>query len=241
MSTNSLILVTGASTGLGLLTAGALADAGHAVVLHTRSPERSPEPAVLERMHAAIHGDLADPDQTRDVARQAERFGHFHAVIHNAGVMHTDVDFAVNTVAPFVLTALMPAPARSIFLSSDMHHSGTPDPTLGDAASYSDSKLFVTALAMALATRRPADMSHAVTPGWVPTRMGGPGATGDLTLGHRTQEWLATAPDTEIVPRTGGYWYHRQPQAPHPAATDPSFQDELVAVLEQHTGLSIDG
>ena len=42
----------------------------------------------------------------------------------------------------------------------------------------------------------------------VPTRMGGPGASDDFDEGHRTQEWLATADETAINPRSGGYWYH---------------------------------
>lgn len=76
--------------------------------------------------------------------------------------------------------------------------------------------------------------AQAVDPGWVPTRMGGPGATDDLAAGHQTQVWLATHDD--ITPPTGGYWYHQRTQDPHPAARDPEFQDRLLHALEERTG-----
>src|SRR3954447_662554 len=50
------------------------------------------------------------------------------------------------------------------------------------------SKLILTALAAAVARVWPDVVSNAVNPGWVPTRMGGPGAPDDLRLGHLTQE-----------------------------------------------------
>jgi len=60
----------------------------------------------------------------------------------------------------------------------------------------------------------------------------------DLTLGHRTQEWLAVASEDEIEPRTGGYWHHRTARRPHPSALDPRFQDELIRALEARTGIA---
>jgi NAD(P)-dependent dehydrogenase (short-subunit alcohol dehydrogenase family) len=99
-------------------------------------------------------------------------------------------------------------------------------------------KLYVTALAMACAERQPGTLVHVVDPGWVPTRMGGPGAPDSLEEGHRTQEWLATAPASAIEPRTGGYWFHRATRRPHPAAHDPAFQDALLRKLEEHTGIA---
>jgi NAD(P)-dependent dehydrogenase (short-subunit alcohol dehydrogenase family) len=75
--------------------------------------------------------------------------------------------------------------------------------------SYSDSKLFVTTLAVSIARIWPDVCSNAVDPGWVPTRMGGPGAPDDLRLGHLTQEWLATSDEPEAR-SSGGYWFHQQ-------------------------------
>ena len=58
-----------------------------------------------------------------------------------------------------------------------MHRTGSTDlRRLTDGtASYDDSKLWVTTLALALASRWEGTSSHAVDPGWVPTRMGGAG------------------------------------------------------------------
>ena len=139
------------------------------------------------------------------------------AVIHNAGV-YGDRDrhpspeghprmLTVNTLAPYLLTGLIERPDRLIYLTSDMHVSG--DDSLHDldwssrrwngTQAYCDSKLFVTALALAVARRWPDVISHAVDPGWVPTRMGGPSASDDLEQGHLTQTWLATTDDPEAM------------------------------------------
>ncbi|WP_381793117.1 SDR family NAD(P)-dependent oxidoreductase [Streptomyces niveus] len=233
----ALILVTGASSGLGHDTAKALVDDGHEVVVHARTRARLTDAGDDARWKGALLGDLSDLDDIHDVARQASAYGRFDAVIHNAGVMRSPEAVTVNTIAPYVLTVLMDKPGRLIYLSSSMHRTGSTD--LGrltdGTASYDDSKLWVTALALALASRWEGTSSHAVDPGWVPTRMGGPGAPDDLTAGHRTQTWLATHPD--VTPHTGGYWHHRQTQEPNPAAQDERFQTRLVQALENRTGV----
>ena len=233
----SLVLVTGASTGLGLATVTALLEGGHDVVLHARSADRVEDPGVLHRVAGAAYSDLSDVDATVALARELERFGRFDAVVHNAGTMDRSLATAVNVVAPYVLMATMQPPVRTIVLSSGMHRSGTTD--LSRGGSYSDSKLWATTLVMALAERWPSTMWHAVDPGWVPTRMGGRGAPDDLAEGHWTQAWLASAPEDEITPRTGGYWHHRTSREPHPAARDADFQQRLLEHLEGVTGLRI--
>lgn len=236
----ALILVTGASSGLGRDTVNTLADDGHGVVVHVRNADRLAEAGDTARWKGVVTGDLSDLDEIRDVARQAGEFGRFDAVIHNAGTTDPRDAGTVNTVAPYLLTALMEKPARLVHLSSSMHRTGSTD--LGrlaaGTASYDDSKLWVTALAFALASRWQGTSSHAVDPGWVPTRMGGAGASDDLTAGHQTQVWLATHHD--VAPSTGGYWYHRQTQTPRPAARDEEFQARLVQALESHTGVPLD-
>jgi NAD(P)-dependent dehydrogenase (short-subunit alcohol dehydrogenase family) len=146
----------------------------------------------------------------------------------------------VNTVAPYMLTALMDKPARLVYLSSSMHRTGSTDlrRLTAGTASYDDSKLWVTTLSQAFASRWEGTSSHAVDPGWVPTRMGGAGASDDLTAGHQTQVWLATSHDAAAG--TGGYWYHRRAQTSHPASRDAEFQAHLVRVLESHTGVPLD-
>ncbi|MET9683418.1 SDR family NAD(P)-dependent oxidoreductase [Streptomyces coeruleorubidus] len=236
----ALVLVTGAAGGLGRNTADALAEEGHDVVVHVRNPARLTGTDDTARWKGVITGDLAEPAEIRDVARQAAEFGRFDAVIHNAGVMNRPEDVTVNTVAPYVLTALMDKPARLVYLSSSMHRTGSTDlrGLATGSASYDDTKLWVTTLALAFASRWEGTSSHAVDPGWVPTRMGGRGAPDDLTAGHETQAWLATHPD--VTPSTGGYWYHRQTRTPHPASQDEQFQARLIEALERHTGVALD-
>ncbi|MCX5317390.1 SDR family NAD(P)-dependent oxidoreductase [Streptomyces sp. NBC_00154] len=236
----ALILVTGASSGLGHDTAKALADDGHKMVVHVRNPARLTDAGDAARWKGVLLGDLTDLDEIHGVARQAAAYGRFDTVIHNAGVMRSPEAVTVNTIAPYVLTALMDKPGRLIYLSTSMHRTGSTDLSrlAAGTASYDDSKLWVTTLALALASRWKGTSSHAVDPGWVPTRMGGPGAPDDLTAGHQTQVWLTTHHD--VTPHTGGYWHHHQTQEPHPAAQDERFQSRLVRALENHTGVPLD-
>lgn len=90
----------------------------------------------------------------------------------------------------------------------------------------------------AVARLRPGVLSNAVDPGWVPTRMGGPGAPDDLELGHRTQEWLASSDDPQAL-STGGYWYHRERTQPHRSVHDEGFQERLLQRLAEETGTSL--
>jgi NAD(P)-dependent dehydrogenase (short-subunit alcohol dehydrogenase family) len=234
------ILVTGASTGLGLATVRALVDDGHDVVLHARRLDRVEDAEVLARAADAVAADLADPEAVAGLAADLNQRDPFDAVIHNAGVMRGPEVLAVNVLAPYLLAALLHPPRRSVVLSSSMHRSGSPDLRSDlQGPSYSDSKLWVTTLTLALAVRRPAERWHAVDPGWVPTRMGGSGAPDDLEEGHRTQAWLASAPEDEVDPSTGGYWFHRAAGEAHPATRDPAFQDELVSRLEARTGIAL--
>ncbi len=145
-----------------------------------------------------------------------------------------------------MLTALIERPDRLIYVSSSMHHGG--DDSLRDIdwverrwdtnRAYSESKLYVTALAFAVARRWPKVLSNAVDPGWVPTKMGGPGAPDDLEKGHLTQTWLA-ASDEPAAKVSGRYWHHRQQQKPAAEALDPGFQDRLIAKLAELTGVGL--
>jgi len=103
---------------------------------------------------------------------------------------------------------------------------------------YAESKLYVTVLALALARVWPDVLANAVDPGWVPTKMGGPAATGDLEQGYRTQTWLAVSTDAAATV-SGAYWYHRRRQPPAPAASDPAFQDQLIGRLATLTGVAL--
>lgn len=239
------IFITGSVDGLGLAAARALQADGHQLVVHGRSRERLEAACdLLARGARAVVGDLADLAQTRELAEQLNALGQMDAVIHNAGVFTGAAILPVNVVAPYALTALITRPRRLIYLSSEMHYDGRPE--LGglawdgarETASYSDSKLFVTALAAAVARRWPDVISQAVDPGWVPTKMGGPDAPGDLRLGHVTQAWLA-ATDDAAARASGGYWHHQERHEPHPAVHDEAFQARLLDALSGATGIDL--
>jgi NAD(P)-dependent dehydrogenase (short-subunit alcohol dehydrogenase family) len=251
------IFITGSTDGLGRAAASVLLGEGHDVVLHARTRERA---AVLSDLAldaaGVVIGDLASAAETRALADQVNQIGRIDAVIHNAGVFlepsrATTADgraktLAVNTLAPYVLTALIDRPDRLIYLSSGLHHGGAG--SLSDidwterqwnaARAYAESKLHVTALALALARAWPDVFSNAVDPGWVPTKMGGPAATDDLEMGYLTQTWLAVSKDPAATV-SGGYWYHRRQQAPVSQARDPAFQDQLMDRLAALTGVAL--
>jgi NAD(P)-dependent dehydrogenase (short-subunit alcohol dehydrogenase family) len=235
------VFITGSADGLGRAAAQTLLDHGHEVVVHARDSDRmTAVQHLIDRGAGAVVGDLADHEETRAVAGQLNALGTMNAVIHNAGVYTGPHVMPVNIVAPYLLTKLIERPQRLIYLSSSEHRSGRAalagiDWSGRTTGSYPDSKLFVTTLAAAVARMWPDVLSNAVDPGWVPTRMGGPGAPGDLRLGHLTQEWLATSQDADAR-TSGGYWHHQRRVEPHPAVHDQRFQDELLAHLERLTG-----
>ncbi len=240
----SRILVTGSADGLGRLTAESLLSDGHQVVVHSRNRDRAATLAALvHRGTDLIVSDFTDRDAVRRVAVELNDRPPLDAVIHNVGVWSGPAVMPVNIIAPYLLTVLLPFPRRLIYLSSGSHFGGHPsldgvDWSGHSSGSYSDSKLFVTTLAAAIARLHPEVLSNAVDPGWVPTRMGGAGAPDDLELGHQTQEWLAVSNEPEAI-TTGGYWYHRKRQQPHRAVTDTTFQDRLLQALADETGTAL--
>ncbi|MFF1383901.1 SDR family NAD(P)-dependent oxidoreductase [Arthrobacter sp. NPDC058288] len=239
------IIITGSTDGLGRAAAQSLHDKGHEVIVHARSVHRlAAIQDLLDLGATGVVGDLSDIEQTRDLARQVNRSGPVDAVIHNAGVLHRPHIFQVNVVAPYLLTALIHRPRRLIYLSSGMHRGGRASlAAIGQGAqphnvSYSDSKLYLTTLAAAIARLWPDVLTNSVDPGWVPTRMGGAGAPDDLRLGHLTQEWLAASDDPEAL-TSGGYWHHQHREKAHPSVYDQRFQAELLNLLARLTGESL--
>ena len=235
------VFITGSADGLGRAAAQTLHDHGHEIVVHVRNDDRlAAVRDLVEAGAAAVVGDLSDLEQTRRVADQVNRLGQMDAVIHNAGVISGPGVLPVNVVAPYLLTALIDRPQRLVYLSSGMHRGGRASLAGVDwggrrtTGSYSDSKLFVTTLATAVARIWTDVCSNAVDPGWVPTRMGGASAPDDLRLGHLTQEWLATSDDPEAR-TSGGYWYHQRLAEPAPSVHDRQFQDQLVEDLARFT------
>jgi NAD(P)-dependent dehydrogenase (short-subunit alcohol dehydrogenase family) len=251
------IFITGSTDGLGRAAARSLLDDGHEVVLHARSTQRASTLAGLAPQAAGVViGDLRSAAETRRIAEQVNAIGRMNAIIHNAGIYtaprrgstpegHAGI-LAVNTLAPFILTALIERPDRLVYLSSGLHRGG--EGSLLDldwtkrpwdpARAYAESKLHVVALAFFLARRWPGVLSNAVDPGWVRTRMGGASAPVDIHTGQRTQSWLAVSTEPAAMV-TGRYWHHMKPQLPADEAMDVAFQDKIIARLQELTGVAL--
>jgi NAD(P)-dependent dehydrogenase (short-subunit alcohol dehydrogenase family) len=243
----SRIFVTGSSEGLGLMAGQLLVEGGHQVVLHARNSNRADDARkTLPNVEAVVEGDVSTLAGARSVAEQANRLGQFDAVIHNVGVGYREPQrvetedglphvFAVNVMAPYVLTALIKKPRRLIYLSSGMHHraSSNFDDLLwikrrwDGSTAYAESKLYDAMLAFAVARRWPDVLSNSLEPGWVPTKMGGVGAPGDIDQAHRTQAWLA-ASDDQVAQVTGEYFYHLCKRAPNPETRNEALQNRLL-------------
>lgn len=229
------------------MAARELIEKGHEVYLHARNAARAEDARhALPNATGVLIADLADPEATRQLARDANATGTFDTVIHNAAVYRAKGPLiaTVNVLAPYLLTCLMDRPDQLIYLSSNDHTWGNwkaaelkrdaPDLT------YADSKLLIAAFALAVARKWAAVRANAIDPGWVPTKMGGSGAPDDLQQGYATQVWLAdgTDPAARI---SGHYLYHKQDGKLQEAARDEARQDELIRICADVTGVTFPG
>ena len=252
------IFITGSADGLGQLAAKMLVNLGHQVTLHARNEQRAKQ--ALEKVpgaQAVLMADLSSIDETKELASKANALGTFDAVIHNAGVYRVSrnaitadglpVLFAINSLAPYILTSLLQKPKRLIYLTSGMHLQGDPSlDTLPNTTyhgsshiTYSDTKLHDVILCMAVARKWTDVYANAVNPGWVPTKMGGPGAPDDLEQGFQTQVWLAVSKDSQAKV-SGHYFYHKRQARYLPAANEATIHEKFLALCERITGIRLD-
>jgi len=252
------VFVTGSADGLGKMAAELLIEQGYKVVLHARSAARAEE--TRKKVGGAEHivvGDLSSIAETKSVADQVNRLGRFDAVIHNAGIGYREpklvktVDglpqlFAVNTLAPYLLTALITMPKRLVYLSSGMHHGAGShlDDMLWEkrrwngSQAYAETKFHDVLLSFAVARLFPEVKSNSLEPGWVPTKMGGAGAPDDIEKAHRTQVWLATS-DEPAATVSGRYFFHQKLRDPDPATKDVERQYLLLDLCRKVSGIAL--
>ncbi len=253
------VFVSGSSDGLGLEAARQLIGLGHHVILHGRNRKRADDAmAAAPGAVAAVVGDVSVIAETRAVADQVNKIGPCDAVIHNVGISGRSGAertpdglspiFAVNTLAPFILTALISKPRRLVYVSSSASRGvrlDSADLALANQGSdgwsaYGASKLQDILLAFAVARRWPGVLSNAMDPGWVPTRMGGAGAPDSVADGAGTGVWLAVSNDA-TAKVSGRFFFHKREQQPNPEANDGALQDRLIAECERVSGVRLLG
>jgi NAD(P)-dependent dehydrogenase (short-subunit alcohol dehydrogenase family) len=122
-----------------------------------------------------------------------------------------------------------------------MHVQGRPKldnfKTESSRITYSDSKLHVLMLCMAVARKWMDSCSNAVDPGWVPTKMGGRNAPDDLQKGYETQVWLAVSDDDQAK-GSGRYFFHQKERHCNPEAKNVPLQEKFLTLCEEITGVS---
>ena len=254
------ILITGSSDGLGSIVAQKLISRGHSVVLHARNDQRAKDAtAAAPGAEGVVTGDLSDISSTKLMAKQINDLGSFDCIIHNAGLYQGGFRktsdgipalAAVNTLAPYILTALVNKPKRLVFLSSEMHQSGSADLSdplwakrgesgFSDTTSYSASKLHNILFAKAFARRWPEVRSNALDPGWVATKMGGRGATGSAEAAVETYVMLAEG-EEDNAKKSGEYFRPgKRIGSPQKATNDEKLQDRLLEICSAFSDVSI--
>lgn len=275
-------LITGATSGIGRSSALGLASLGAKLFLLCRNPARAQE---TRAEIAARTGNrdveilIADLGKLGEVRRAARQFldtgSKLDVLLNNAGVVQTarsetvdgfETTFAVNHLAPFLLTNLLlerivaSAPARIVNVSSDAHKlgGGLDFDDLGASRRYSvvavygRSKLanlyFTAELARRLAgTGVSVNAAH---PGAVRTELGQNNDAPILKLltnlvrpffrtperGAETSIWLCSSPDVTEV--TGRYFVDRKERKPHPRALDEVAARRLWTESAKLVGLA---
>ncbi|KAM5344421.1 hypothetical protein ACJ41O_012957 [Fusarium nematophilum] len=246
------VFITGSSDGIGQAAAKLLADQGHQVILHARNADRAASAhAAVPKAQAVVIGDLSSIAETKKLAQEANAAGPFDAIVHNAGIWSSSAStsdgiatvFAINTLAPYILTCLMDKPAsRLLFMSSDSHYGG--DDRLQNVTqsnSYGESKLHDVMLAKAFARRWGGIQVVSMDPGWVRTKMGGRSAPGSKDKPAKAlADWAAgEGPLAKL--KSGAFFTTRGETSTHAGAGDVDKQEKLLEICKQVSGCSVPG
>ncbi|KAH8710043.1 hypothetical protein GQ44DRAFT_714719 [Phaeosphaeriaceae sp. PMI808] len=254
------IFITGSSDGLGSIVAQRLVAGGHKVVLHGRNSQRAKDALdTCPGAETAVIGDLSSISETKQIAEQINNLGTFDCIIHNAGLyvgpFRKTSDgipalAAVNTLAPYILTALVNRPKRLLFLSSSMHYSAPScledvlwiqrgESKYDEDVAYCASKLHNVIFAKAFARRWPEIKSNALDPGWMPTKMGGESATGNLEESVASYVMLVEG-EEEASQKSGCYFKpDRKEDSPQKIADDLYAQDKLLHDCAAFSGVKL--
>ncbi len=209
MSQPPVIIITGASRGLGAAVADWLARVGSALTLTARSADALSETtdAVIQRGGRAlpVAADAAGPEAADKVVRETiDRFGRIDAVINNAGILSpiarlADADptqwrrnIDVNLLGPvYLIRAALPFLSRSTGRAVNVS-SGAADKAISGWSAYCAAKAGLTHLTRVLAAEYPEITAVSIRPGVVDTRMqaeirknGEAGMTDEAVAGFR--------------------------------------------------------
>ncbi|MEL6952360.1 MAG: SDR family NAD(P)-dependent oxidoreductase [Pseudomonadota bacterium] len=211
-------LVTGGNRGIGRAIAEGLVAQGHEVFIGVRSPGKSAEVAA-EIGATCVELDLMN---FATISSAVAETGGVDVLINNAGVLdevniledassfHISID--VMFLRPYELIRnTLPYMrqqgwGRIVNVSSGW---GAFSEGLEGPGAYGVAKAGLNALTKALPRDLPPGIKvNAMCPGWVATRMGGPGAPRTPKEGADTAIWLAGLPDNGP---TGGFFRDRTP------------------------------
>ena len=206
-------LVTGGNRGIGFEVCRQFAQQRLRVILTSRNAkQREATTRVLrDQENLDVHYAEMDVSSERSVRRCAERLldegVHVDVLVNNVavfpsssvlkvepatmeGALHTNVLGPLWTYQAWEPAMLRQGYGRVVNVSSGW---GTFGEGMGGPVAYSVPKATLNALTVKLATEVRGDINvNAVCPGWVRTRMGGPGATRSVEKGADTSVWLAT-------------------------------------------------
>lgn len=256
------ILITGATDGIGLLTAQRLAAEGHRLLLHGRSAEKLAATAQGMEGAETWRADLSDLAAVERLGREIRaRHDRLDVVINNAGVLKApqtrtaagfDLRFVVNTLAPWVLTQallpILPPEGRVVNLSSAAQApvdiaALEGRRSLGDMEAYAQSKLALTLWTQAMARALPeGPVFIAVNPGsLLASKMVKEGfgvAGNDLSIGAGI---LCRAALSEEFASASGRYYDNDRGGfgqPHGAAADAAHVEAVMAAIRALTGVA---
>lgn len=251
------ILITGATDGIGQLTAKKLAAAGHRVLLHGRSAEKLEATAKDIGGNTEIYvADLSNVDAVQSMAADIlANHDHLDVLINNAGVLKTpqpvlsnglDIRFVVNTFAPYLLTEMLlpiiPKAGRVVNLSSAAQARVNLDAMAGhgqlsDMDAYAQSKLAITIWTSEMAKSSPdGPVVVAVNPGsLLASKMVKEGfgiAGSDLNQG--ADILIDAALGDRFADQSGAYFDNDSGTfaEPHSAASDPDHVQGVMARVE---------